>query len=68
MKLAEALVLRRDTQNKLDKLKENLIANTVIQEDDTLDVSTCPKSVRKLAAKTVLIVWAKIKLIAIAFT
>lgn len=39
MKLAEALVLRRDTQNKLDKLKENLIANTVIQEDDTLDVS-----------------------------
>lgn len=39
MKLAEALVLRRDTQNKLDKLKETLIANAVIQEHDTLDVS-----------------------------
>lgn len=39
MKLAEALVLRRDTQNKLNKIEETLLANAYIQEGDTLDIS-----------------------------
>ncbi len=36
MKLAEALVLRRDTENKLYQVKSNLTGNAFIQEGDDI--------------------------------
>ena len=37
MKLAEALLLRRDLESKLTLLREEIASSAVIQEGDTLD-------------------------------
>ena len=39
MKLAEALLLRRDLESKLTLLREEIASSAVIQEGDTLDRS-----------------------------
>ncbi|MFL2101171.1 DIP1984 family protein [Desemzia sp. FAM 23991] len=39
MKLAEALLLRRDLEAKLTSLKQEILANALIQEGDSLDIS-----------------------------
>lgn len=39
MKLAEALLLRRDLEAKLTALKQKILANALIQEGDTLETS-----------------------------
>ena len=39
MKLAEALLLRRDLEAKLKALKQEILANSLIQEGDSLDIS-----------------------------
>ncbi|MDE1549265.1 DIP1984 family protein [Jeotgalibaca caeni] len=39
MKLAEALLLRRDLEAKLTALKQDVLANALIQEGDILDIS-----------------------------
>lgn len=38
MKLAEALIVRRDLQNKLNELQNTLINSALIEEGDTLDI------------------------------
>ena len=39
MKLAEALLLRRDLEAKLTALKQEVLSNALIQEGDSLDIS-----------------------------
>ncbi|MGO4928463.1 DIP1984 family protein [Fundicoccus sp. Sow4_F4] len=39
MKLAEALLLRRDLESKLTALKQEVLSNALIQEGDSLDIS-----------------------------
>lgn len=39
MKLAEALLLRRDLEAKVAALKQEILANALIQEGDSLDIS-----------------------------
>lgn len=39
MKLAEALLLRRDLEAKLNSLKQDTLTNALIQEGDILDIS-----------------------------
>ena len=39
MKLAEALLLRRDLEAKLTALKQEILSNALIQEGDSLDIS-----------------------------